>query len=140
MRQKLASVVPRKVLLKIFFSEIFDFSKKNRFFKISKKKFFIKTLRGATEASFCRTKLLLCSFFQKFAILCVWNKIKVVRTFEKHKKYQSYREKIRFFVFCHRFRKVVCSVKPEYIALVGKKRGFFEYFVLFEKFCQNPVE
>ena len=30
-----------------------------------------ESLRGATEASFCRMELLRCSFFQKLSILCV---------------------------------------------------------------------
>ena len=60
----------------IFF-KIFDFSK---FSKILKNGKFWKNWKfsiWATEASFCRRKLLRCSFDGKLSILCVRNKIKL---------------------------------------------------------------
>ena len=82
MRQKLGSVAPRKFFMKNFF---FRNLKKSKIFQkksdFEKKIFFIETLRGVTEASFCRMKLLRCLFFQELPILCVWNKIKLLRNF-----------------------------------------------------------
>ena len=132
-RQKLASVASRKVLTKTFFSKFSIFQK-------IRKRIFIKTLREATEASFWRMELLGCSKYQEFAILSVWNKIKLSRSFYNVQKYQFYLVKTRFFVFCHRFWEILCSVKPLGAKIIGKKRCFCQCFVLFEKFCQKPIE
>ena len=70
---------------KFFFRN--QFFKTFRFFKnFDKKNCFIKTLRGTTEARFCRMKLLWCSKFQEFAILSVCNKIKLFRSFQSIQK------------------------------------------------------
>ena len=65
--QKLASVVPRKVTEEMrFWGNQMHFDT-----------FFIETLREASQAVFCRMKLLGSLKCQKFTILLVWNKIKL---------------------------------------------------------------
>jgi len=105
------SVVRPKLTL-VAMSEILKncrFFKKNRKkIRSRKKKFFIETLRETTAASFCRMKLLRCSFFQELLILCVRNKIKLPRSFYTAQQMSHLPSKNPFW---YGFRKVVCSVK-----------------------------
>ena len=102
-RPKLTLVAMSKILKNCRF-----FKKNRKSIRFRKKKFFIETLRGTTAASFCRMKLLRCSFVQELPILCVKNKIKSPRSFYTAQHMSHLPRKNPFW---YGFRKVVCSVK-----------------------------
>ena len=61
-----------------FFRDLMDFAKMEKSRKMKKIQ---KFSNATTTASFCRTELLRCSFFQEIAILCVYKQIKFLSQF-----------------------------------------------------------
>ena len=115
--------------------EKFSKNFENRFFQKSWfSKFFenfSKFFEIWSESSFCRMKLLWCSFDQKLAILCVYNKIKVPTHFKiwnKISNFQRKNEKKKFFSL---------SRKNNSFSKSAYSKNFAEKIDIFRKFFFN---